>query len=167
MWYVKCILSTRMCDKGDQLNLNPIVISYGLCQTKMCLQACTKCTVSDSSHTCTKSHPGICSSLRHSIVSNDFVGRQCRLIWAFIVRIFLKTHFCMVWPIWKSVKQCYNLFLCHQTFQCDSMYKNEQSIFYRVNCKLHLLRTHYFAKIRSISKPFNWWLIKYEILMQI
>ena len=30
-----------------------------------------KCADSDSSHACAKSHPGICSLLIHSIVTND------------------------------------------------------------------------------------------------
>ena len=41
------------------------------CQAKMCLRTCAKCTNSDSSRACLKSHPGICSPLIHSIVSND------------------------------------------------------------------------------------------------
>ena len=40
----------------------------------MCLLACTKCSDSDSSHACAKSHLGICSTLIHSIVSNDSVS---------------------------------------------------------------------------------------------
>ena len=51
---------------------------YGSHQAKMCLQACAKCIVSDSSHSCAKSHLGICSPLIHSIVSNDSVSRQQR-----------------------------------------------------------------------------------------
>ena len=38
-----------------------------------------KCTDSDSSHVCAKSHPGICSPLIHSMVSNNSVSRQRRL----------------------------------------------------------------------------------------
>ena len=36
---------------------------YGPCQMKRCLQTCAKCTKSDSSRACSKSHPGICSPL--------------------------------------------------------------------------------------------------------
>ena len=44
---------------------------------EMCLRACAKYIDSDSSHACTKSDLGLCSSLIHSIVSIDsVVGEQ-------------------------------------------------------------------------------------------
>ena len=57
--------------------------------------------------TCAKSHPGICSPLKHSVVSNDLFAnsegpdqteRMRSLIWAFAVRIYPKTCFGMARP---------------------------------------------------------------------
>ena len=45
-------------------------------QAKMCLPAYAKCTDLCSSHAGAKSHPGSCSPLIHSIVSNDSVSGQ-------------------------------------------------------------------------------------------
>ena len=70
-------------------------------------RACAKCTFSDSSRACVKSHPGIFSPLIRSIVSNDSVSdsegpdhiaRMRRLIWAFTVRICPNTRFRMTQP---------------------------------------------------------------------
>ena len=62
-----------------------------------------------SSWSCAKYHPGLCSPIIHSLVSNDSVSgqegpdqtaRMRRLIWAFVVRICLKTHFRMARPVY-------------------------------------------------------------------
>ena len=50
----------------------------GRAKQKMYLRACAKCTDSDPSHACAKSHPCICSQLIHSIVSDDSVSGQRR-----------------------------------------------------------------------------------------
>ena len=42
------------------------------------LRTCAKCTDTDLSYACAKSHPDICSPLIHSIVSNDSVSGQRR-----------------------------------------------------------------------------------------
>ena len=55
---------------------------YGPRQAKKCLWTCAKCIGTDSSRACAKSHPGLCSSLIHSIVSNGSAQ-----IMAFAVRI--------------------------------------------------------------------------------
>ena len=52
--------------------------NYGLCQVNRCRRACAKCTYSDSSWECAKSHVGISSPLIHSIMSNDSVNKQRR-----------------------------------------------------------------------------------------
>ena len=73
-----------------------IWIKYGPLQAKRCIRTCVKCTDSSSFRACAKSHPGICSPLIHSIVSNDSVIEQRgpgqttqmrRLILIFAVRI--------------------------------------------------------------------------------
>ena len=45
-------------------------------QAKLCLRACAKCTDSDSSHACAKSHPGIAFHWQFSIVSNLLVDSK-------------------------------------------------------------------------------------------
>ena len=52
--------------------------TYRSRQEKRCLRACAKCTDTDSSRACSKSHPSLCSQLIHSIVSNDSVSGQRR-----------------------------------------------------------------------------------------
>ena len=37
---------------------------------------CAKFTDSDLSHTCVETHPGICSPLIHTILSNDSVNEE-------------------------------------------------------------------------------------------
>ena len=70
-------------------------------QAKRGLRACAKCTDSDSSHACTKSHLGICSPLIHSLdlmilladsKGPDQTAWMCRLTWTFVVLIYLKTR---------------------------------------------------------------------------
>ena len=76
--------------------------SYGPRQAQRCIRACAKCSGSDSSHSCAKSHPGICYQLIYSIVSMiqlansagpDQTAQMRRLIWASAVRICPKTRF--------------------------------------------------------------------------
>ena len=73
---------------------------YGPRQTKRYIRACAKCTNSDSSHVCAKSHPGNCSPSQRSIVSCPMIqfvdrkgpdqpARMHRLIWDFPVRIIM------------------------------------------------------------------------------
>ena len=58
--------------KCDQL----LLTVYGPRQAKMCFRACAKCTDSDSSHACAKSHPGICAPLIYCVLSYDSVIGQ-------------------------------------------------------------------------------------------
>ena len=59
----------------------------------MCLQACAECIDSDSFNACAKSHPGIFSPLKHSIISNESAD--------IAVRICPKTRFRMARSIYR------------------------------------------------------------------
>ena len=75
--YFRCIcLHLLTATVQDILYLRICNAAYGLRQAKKCLRACTKCTDSDSSRACSKSHPCICSPLIHSIESNNSVSGQ-------------------------------------------------------------------------------------------
>ena len=91
-------------------------------KAKKCLRACAKCA--DSHHPAhTKSHPGICSPLKHSIMSSDSADSEGpdqtaharSLIWAVAVCICLKTCFCMARPIQTKISK-YTYFSTEQDF---------------------------------------------------
>ena len=63
---------------------------YRLRQVKKCLQTCTECADSD--------HPVHAQSIILALADTggpDQTAQTHRLVWAFSVRIFLKTHLCM------------------------------------------------------------------------
>ena len=90
-------------------------------QTKSCFRACAKCADSHRlAHA--QSHPGICSPLKHSIVSNDSVSGQWRP-WSdcahaqadlgLCCRICPKTRFRMGRTKYRSVGQISRLSYVH------------------------------------------------------
>ena len=100
-----------------------------------------------SSCTCAKSHPGICSPFKQSVVFNDSVCWK-RRPWsdcahvqydlAFTVRKCLKTQFLMAWPIYHDILlHILHLLVTYQSlnFPSDTWYKLDNVfdyIFYRV-----------------------------------
>ena len=97
--------------RGRKLAWRPMNFA-SLSEAKKWLRACAKCTSSDSSHACPKSHLGTCAQKTDSILSNYSVSGQ-RKPWsdcadaqadlAFAVRIRPKTRFRMARPKHQTV----------------------------------------------------------------
>ena len=112
-----CLFSKDECFKACVAFSEHFPLMYGQRQANQIPSDLCKIRRFTSSSACVKYHPGLRPPFIHSVVSNDSIqavsegpdqtARMRRLVWAFAVRIYQKSHFLFARANYNSVQ-----FLC-------------------------------------------------------